>query len=410
MTRGGARGAERPTHLWWIVLALAACSSSFTEVDGGGPDGSSHDAVGAPDLGDIPSCTGTALRAHQPLGEAGDDSYEASLAPLAGGGAAVVWEESTVSGGSSSIFWARADVLGKVTGATRLLTGQDPALLRQSDGLRLFWRDASTSALMTYRLDDNGVPGSAAQKVHSPLTSSFVVADSGKVFGVALNGVSPKGDVAHFMLVGHDGVAKGQPVEVPQHGINSTLASIAWTGAGFALAWTDMRESLPAVYFAQWSDQGKRISTDRRLSDAGVRGSFPTVAAQAGGGIVVCYQQKMQTDLHDIFCSRLDAGGNPTHRKRLTQNAYSSQNPQAVTHGRHTWVVWDDVSDINDGTALHWQFLTESGDTVLQPKTFPELLGWRPHPLAAEDGLYVTKYRQTLSDGWKAELGVLNCF
>jgi hypothetical protein len=200
-------------------------------------------------------------------------------------------------------------------------------------------------------------------------------------------------------------------VKLPQQGINATLAEIAWTGSRFAVAWTDLREGTPAVYFAMLDGQGKRLTQDKRLSDAGVRGSFPAVAPQYNGGVVVCYQQKMQNDIQDLFCSRLDGQGNVTSTKRLTQSAYDSQNPRAVAHGSHTWVLWDDVYDINDGTAIHWQFLNASGDTVLaQPKHNTDLKGWRPAALAAQDGLYLSKYRQDYAAGWIAEVGVLNCF
>jgi len=384
-----------------LCLILAGCSA-FTETNDGGP------AEAGSDLLPPISCTGTSLRAHQPLGKAAQDSYSASLAPRASGGALAVWEERPTSG-AASIYLAEVEALGTVTNAHKLVSGQDPVLIQTAAGLRLLWRDGT--ALKLLRLDERGAAQGGAVTVHSPLTSTFVVADSGEALGILLNGVDAKGDLVHFMLTDHDGKQLAAPTKLPQQGTNSTLANIAWTGSRFAAAWTDMRAGTPAVYFAMLDQQGKRLTNDLRLSEAGVRGSYPTLAPQYNGGAVACYQQKMSNDIQDVFCSRLDGAGQVTNTTRLTQSAYDSQNPRVAANGSHTWVVWDDVYDVNDGTAIHWQFLKASGEPVLAaPKHSADLLGWRPAVLAAPDGLYLTKYRQDHLEGWKAELGVLNCF
>lgn len=378
-----------------LCLLLVGCSA-FKETGDGGLD-----------AGPPISCTGTSLRAHQPLGKATQDSYSASLAPRSSGGALAVWEERPTSG-TASIYLAEVESLGTVTNARKLVSGQDPALVRTGHGLRLLWRDGTTLKLL--RLDETGAPQGSAVTVHSPLTSSFAVADSG-VLGILLNGVDAKGDLVHLLLTDHDGKQLAAPTPLPQQGINATLAAIAWTGSRFAAAWTDMRAGTPAVYLAMLDQQGKRLTNDLRLSEAGVRGSYPSLAPQYNGGVVACYQQKMSNDIQDVFCSRLDGAGQVTNTARLTQSAYDSQNPRVAANGSHTWVVWDDVHDVNDGTAIHWQFLKASGEPVLAaPRHSADLLGWRPAVLAAPDGLYLTKYRQDHLEGWKAELGVLNCF
>lgn len=392
--------SEHHRGLSRAIIALCACAlagcSSFTESPDAGVD-----------FGPLTSCTGTAARAHQPLGKASGNSSTSGLAPLAAEGVAAVWEE--INGTNDAVYFATIDTLGKVANAKQLAQGRDPVLLRLPDGLRLLWRQGS--ALMMQRLDDDGTAPAGPVTVHSPITSSFAATWTGQTLGVALNGIKAAGDEVHLMLVDADGKVQAKPVKVPQQGINSTLASIAWTGATFALAWTDMRAPLPAVYFALLDGQGKRLNEDLQLSEPNIRGSFPSVAPQYTGGIVVCYQQKMSNNIQDVFCSRLDAAGKPTQRTRVTQSAYDSQNPHAVAHGKHTWVLWDDVYDIITGTAIHWQFLDETGATVLnEPKVISDLMGWRPFGISRPEALYFVKYRQDVSNGWLAESAALNCF
>jgi len=68
-----------------LSLVLLTGCSAFKESTDDATD------LSTTDLSTI-SCTGTALKAHQLLGQAGNDSYEADLAPLAAGGMGLVWE------------------------------------------------------------------------------------------------------------------------------------------------------------------------------------------------------------------------------------------------------------------------------------------------------------------------------
>ncbi|HZS39281.1 MAG TPA: hypothetical protein VFF06_20760, partial [Polyangia bacterium] len=359
--------------------------------------------------GPLPTCTSTAIRGFQPLGSAGGVASHGGIAP-AGSSMAAVWENPTgaMGNGAGSIYLALVDNQGRVAPAQQIATGQDPVLLR-SDRLSLFWRQG-TNIMFQHVADDGSTPDPPVT-VYNAVADYFDVAWDGQSFGIVMNGAGADQYEINSISVAPDGTLLAGPTKVPDGGNNSVLPAIAWAGSYYAVAWADTRPGSPAIFYARFDRQWNRLAPDEQLSPAGLRGSFPSVAQQATGGVVVCYQVRVTATNDDVYCSRLDDAGHVTASPQLSKTAYASQDPTVVTHGHSTWVVWDEATAAGEQT-LNWQFLDDSGMPILATPYDNSGVspGSRPHAAVGPDALYLTQYDLQNNGSTNAEVFTINCF
>ena len=399
----------------WVALgvAVSAAGCGFRQLgngDGGAGDGG---GCGDPPAG-LVACSMTKARGFEPLGDASSYSHGSSLAP-AGLETAAVWEVAgSTAAAPGKLYFALIDVKGAV-GNTKLLFdgGVDPVLLRVNDQLTLFWRQADT--IYMQRLDDTGMLlNQVPATILSGTTDAFSVAWNGSEFGMVLSGANSDMYQVYWLRVSIDGLVVAGPTKLPQGGINSIQPALVWTGCEYAVAWTDTRPGTPAIYYARFAADFTRNSDDLMLSAAGMRGSYPTVAAQDTGGVVVCYEQLVTASNQEIFCARLDGSG-VTNTQQLSSTPDPSQNPHAVAHGQNVWVLWDDYQPAASVPNVVWQFLDASGMPLLAaPRVDPDVNagGWRGHGYYKEsDALYfVQYYGDPQTNAFSAQIVTENCY
>jgi hypothetical protein len=393
-----------------VGLALAgACGfrETATASDGGAPDAAAA-GCGAP-TGTLASCTNTKARGYEPLGEASSKSTHAAMAP-AGSQTAVVWE---VGGTPGKLLFALVDNLGAVGNTKQLIAGAvNPALFRIAGQLTLFWKQGDT--IYQQLLDDTGTLLNQPHTVFSGTADDFTVDWTGSDFGVLISGANGDPYQIYWLRLTGDYLVAGGPTKLAQSGVNSLQPALAWTGCEHVAAWTDTRPGTPAVFYARFGADFTRKSDDLMLSATGKRGSFPSLAPQSTGGVLVCYELLvMPPSNQEIACTRLDADGNVTATQQLTQTATPSQNPHVVAHGKNTWVLWDDYDMSSSVPNILWQFLDESGAPLLgQPRSDPDVGagGWRAHGLATDDALYFVQYISDPLGTFTAEVVTENCF
>jgi hypothetical protein len=391
----------------WLVLCVTLAGCGFNRLgipDGGG--GACGDLTGA--IG----CTNTKARGYEPLGDATEFSVVSTLAP-AGMKTAVVWEDADNAGGGK-LRIALVDRLGAV-GTPRLLgNGTEPVLLRVDNQLTLFWRDGD--AFMMQRMDDDGSLLNQPRTVLTGTAGSFAIVWTGSEWAVLLSGANGDEFQIYWLRLSPEGIVVGGPTRLAQGGVNSIQPVLAWTGCELHAAWTDTRPGTPAIFHARFQPDFTRLSDDRQLSMAGVRGSFPTIAAQlVGGGVITCFQELVKAPSnHDVVCLRLDAAGEVTRREVMAVTATPSQNPHAVAHGRNMWVLWDDYIKSSQVPNVVWQFLDADGAPQLAaPANDPDIAagGWRSRGLSTPDALYFAQFwGDPLSSAFTAQVITENCF
>jgi hypothetical protein len=364
--------------------------------------------------GEVPSglvsCTKTKARGLEPLGAATMDSIHSALAP-AGNQVAAVWEEVT-SATSSQLHVALVDTLGAV-GSNRVLgAGADPVLIRKNDQLTLFWRDGTT--IYTQLMDDSGQLLNQPHTVLDGTAADFAVTWNGSEYGMLLSGANGDQYQIYWLRVDASGTVSAGPTKLADGGNNSLQPQLVWTGCEYAAAWTDTRPGTPAVYFNHYDPHFTAKGADLMVSANGLRGSFPSLAVQPTGGVVLCYEQLAGTN-QDIYCSRLDATGAVSGTAQLSTTPDPSQNPHVVAHGQNMWVLWDDYrSTTAQAPDVFWQFLDATGAPILdQPFRDPDLTGggWRAHGLYTADALYFIQYNGDPTTGaFTAEIATENCY
>jgi hypothetical protein len=363
--------------------------------------------------GDVPSglvsCTKTKARGLEPLGAATMNSIHSALAP-AGNKVAAIWEEVGAAG--SQLHLALVDTLGAVGTSQALGSGADPVLLRKNDQLTLFWRDGTT--IYTQLVDDSGQLLNQPHTVFSGTSADFAVAWNGSEYGMLLSGANGDDYQIYWLRVDESGTVAAGPTKLTDGGNNSLQPQLVWTGCEYAAAWTDTRPGTPAVFFNHYDHLFTAKASDTPISASGLRGSFPSLAVQPTGGLVLCYEQLMGMN-QDIFCSRLDATGAVTNVAQLSTTPDPSQNPHAVAHGKNMWVLWDDYRSATAvAPDVFWQFLDAGGMPLLdQPFRDPDLLdgGWRAHGVYTSDALYFIQYHGDVATGaFTAEVATENCY
>ncbi len=379
------------------VTIVAAAGCGFSEFRTNDDAGNSGPAT----------CDQTKLRGYEPLGTANNASKRGGIAP-AGDHMAAVWEAPTgaMGAGAGAIYFALVDNLGKVSNSKQLASGQDPVLLR-GDSLILFFRVGTT--LMMQALDDGGGPLGAQVTIYDGIAESFNAVWTGSEFGIVMNGAAGDQYEANWLRVAPSGTVLAGPMRVTDGGNNSLQPALAWTGHEYWVVWTDTRPGTPGVYFARFDQNFSRQAPDVQISPSGMRAQSPSIAMQETGGAVACYMVSVNS--FDIYCNRFDDGGNITASPMLTQTLAQSADPQVVTHGRTTWVLWDEINMTFGLATLNWQFLDESGAPI-NPQPFDDTVpGWLPHAAVTSDALYAVQYGpDPTSNALEGQVVTINCF
>jgi len=395
------------------VLAVAGCG--FRELgrgDGGG-------GLCGP-TGELAACAQSVARAYMPLGTASSSSTRAGALPLSGGGTLVTWERAGARAADpATVYIAVVDRLGKVSGARKAADGASPVLVRgANDAIELWYRGGpGMDRLTRVGLDESGAQVGDPADLYGPTADSFALVWTGDAYAVVLSGADNDVYQLYALLVAPDGSVRSGPTLLPEVGPNSLQPQLAWDGCGTLMAaWTDARAGTPRVYAARFDRSFARLGADLLLSDPATRGSFPSVAHQESGGWLVCHQQLVTTDNQEVVCHRLDEAGAETGTVQLSDTLYPSQNPHVVTHGRRSWVLWDDHLGGAQTPSVVFQFLDEAGQPVLdRPKDTGAETGspggWRPFGVVTGDALLFVQYQGgTTGRTWTAEVIMENCY
>jgi hypothetical protein len=209
-----------------------------------GPSFARFDAEGAP-VGDVVEIiAGT----EQP----------GSLDMVSGGsGFALVW----LTGDGSEIYFAHVNeeglVLGDPTSVVSCMSPScdAPSLTFTGTGYAIAWSegDFDESEIWFVRLDADGhVMGDRVQvttAAGSSLDPSLTW--TGDVSGLAWTDSRDMNSEVYFALLDEDGNKLGDDFRVTDDDESSGSPSLEWTGAEFAVAWTDRRDGDLEIYFAR---------------------------------------------------------------------------------------------------------------------------------------------------------------
>jgi hypothetical protein len=145
----------------------------------------------------------------------------------------------------------------------------------------------------------------------------------------------------------------------------SSLASqpaLVWTGTHFGLAWADRRHGDPEVYFQLLNPDGTDAAPQQRVT-VGRFVSSPALAATPSGFAVVFASQYPIVGGNDLFFRRLDALGAPVGvEKQITSRPEVEMGPSLAATASGFGVAWSDSRVAAGNPEVFFALLDADGD------------------------------------------------
>jgi Ca2+-binding RTX toxin-like protein len=262
-----------------------------------------------------------------------------AMVALAGGGFVVAWQDSAKDASSWGVYAQRYDANGALLGLeSRLNTStaneqSAPALAALADGGYVaVWQsslqDGSGYGVYAQRLGPGGVAVGGEFKVNTSVANAqsapsvaTLANNAGFVVAWQSNLQDGNGYGVYAQRYGSDGTAQGAEFRVNSTTAGSqdapTLAALA--GGGFIVVWQDslLDGSSSGVYAQRYGSDGAALGGEFRVNTTTANlQSSPSVAALADGGYVMSWQSYAQDGSgYGVYAQRYDAAGH----KVLTQ-------------------------------------------------------------------------------------------
>jgi hypothetical protein len=225
-------------------------------------------------------------------------------------------------------------------------TGVRPAVAWSGAGFGVVWVDSRDGNGEVYfaRLSADG------ERVGSDLRVTEDRADSGEPaivwtgsdYGVAWHDARGGGYGVYFARISRDGAKLGGDVRIDAGDADARSPSLAWTGAEYGVAWSDSRDGSTEIYFARVSVAGAKVGDDVRVTDATMESSAPSLV-WTGAGYGVAWQD-LRDMSYDVYFARLDAAGARTGAELNLTAVGDSQRPALVWTGTQYGVAWYETS------------------------------------------------------------------
>jgi len=126
----------------------------------------------------------------------------------------------------------------------------------------------------------------------------------------------------------------------------SRQASLAWTGSGYGLAWTDQRDGQEEIYFQRMDATGLPVGGETRITTTSVSSRRPSLVWN-GTEFAVAWVDERDGN-PEIYFQRLTALGvfsGPV--RRVTSDAAFSGEPDLVWTGTEYGLAWSDEAEGN---------------------------------------------------------------
>jgi hypothetical protein len=281
------------------------------------------------------------------------DSTGGSLVPRltwSGGEYGVAWGDSR--DGNYEIYLARLDSSGIKSGADLRLTQDDagsgsPVLIWGGERYAVVWHDDRLPGDGIYwkevrccdDADGDGYSECAGDSNDADATVNPAVQEA--CDGKDNDSDGELDETCAFCAAITD---PGPDIPVTSDPAHSQQPSVAWTGSGVGIAWTDDRAGSEDVYFARYDAAGNQIGADVRITDAAGIANHPSLA-WTGSGFGLAWQDGRDGGYEIYFAALDELGAKIGSDVRVTSAADLSVQPWLIWTGREFGVAWEDTRD-----------------------------------------------------------------
>jgi hypothetical protein len=145
----------------------------------------------------------------------------------------------------------------------------------------------------------------------------------------------------YFQRFRLDGSAIGVPMRVTDAPGGSQEPSLTWTGTEYGLAWLDVRDGNPEIYFARLDPDGAVRGEQVRLTNAAGSSLGPSLVWTGSQWGVAWYDQRAGANA-EIYFELIDPAVGPQGEVRVTMDAFDTAAPSLAWTGTEYGIAWSD--------------------------------------------------------------------
>ncbi|WP_274705552.1 DUF4214 domain-containing protein [Salipiger pentaromativorans] len=347
---------------------------SITVLSGGGVveiwQSAASDPAQSGLFGQVFDASGAPVGGEFAIAGASEDAQSPFVTPLADGGFALSWKDSSGDSPFGAILVQRFDADGQAVGSAVEVSApsdsvrSNPSVIERADGgLTVVWQvldqDGSNWGIFARQVDSLGAVSGAEYQINATVLNAqaepavTALAD-GRLLAV-WSSASADGTtvdiVARFLDA--DGLPIGAEIQVNESatGLRAAPDVAVLADGGLVAVWQD--DTTGGIFGRMFDTSGAPLGSEFRIdSDVGDQAALPSVVAVPTGGFLVVYQDgDSATGDVEVFGKLYDSAGQRIGRAQQINSFDSSIQSAPV------------VDILDDGNAMvSWQSNTQDGD------------------------------------------------
>lgn len=266
------------------------------------------------------------------------------------------------------------DTPANLTGSVlvRLWQSQEPSIAWDGSAYGVAWSDTEAGNFEIYysrvAADGTALVGPSRISTTPNITISPSLVWTGSEYGVAWSNqeAAPNNAEIFFARVSTAGARIGAEVRITgDDDFHSYSPTLTWSGAGYGVAWQDLRSGTAEVYFTRLSAAGAPLQADTLLSvdDAAVSDN-PSLAWS--GAEYLAVWQDARPGSAGIYARRISSAGVPIGSESAFETETSASGEPSVVWAGSVWAVaWRDVRDVGGGGEVYFARLNPAGAGLL---------------------------------------------
>ncbi len=267
-------------------------------------------------------------------------------------------------GGDTALYFRPLSAQGQPQGAaTRIVSSAGdadwPDMVWTGQGYALAWDDsrlgASKHDIFVRRLDSQGRPVGSEVRVTTDAArqSNPILKWNGSGFGLVWNDSRHgSGREVYFRRLDGNLQPVGAEVRLTQDAADSAWPDLAWNGVDreWAVVWHDLKTGNSEIFFARVSEQGARLGTEVRLSDAVGTSQFPSIDWNGFQYGVSWQDDRVAGGRPAVYFAHVSARGQKTAAElKLSNGSGSASFTTALWNGSTFAFAWRDDRDAPTG-------------------------------------------------------------
>lgn len=264
---------------------------------------------------------------------------------------AVAWFDNR--DGNDEIYFRRIDTDGTLLGASPVRVTNDaasslfPSLVYNDSGYAIAWEDKRNGEYQIYITVLNATGGDILDDTRLTTTDIEAVAASlvwnGVGYALAWHDKRHNSDEEiYFAEVDTDGAVVGLERRITDSPGRSSIPRLVWTGSGYGMVWEDSRDGASNTYFLRLSSTGVKIGSESPVDAFNAPQLLPNIT-WTGASYALAWSDIRFGNSEIMFASFNGAGAVIGAPARVTTATGSSGSPSLAELAGAIKIIWHDA-------------------------------------------------------------------